>query len=312
MVSHKNPNKSGGQGESFSRLALIQGCVWRAPAGVRSAWSAGAYGPLRVEHCPAAGRQGARLNPGFVSVRAHPRRFRRGLLLSGARPAGDRCGGHGAARGDRDAGAPLPALFGGAGGVSGGALRPERNRDARYRGSRGVVGRVEVKRRDHGRGGVRGSWPQVPDLGAAAFSRASREGHRDGAHVDQEARLSSSRRGRRGTGMMTGRDVVPPDVAGGVARALPALGPPVVEHLRIRDGGIYIDGTFGAGGYTRAILAAADCRVLGLDRDRSAVANAFGLVEEAGGRLTGGERRFSALDEGAAGFRGPGLRRGGR
>ena len=102
--------------------------------------------------------------------------------------------------------------------------------------------------------------------------------------------------------MMTGRDVVPPDVAGGLARHIPVLVRPVVEHLDIRDGGIYIDGTFGAGGYARAILAAADCRVLGLDRDQSAVANAFGLVDAAGGRLTVAQSRFSALDEAAAGF----------
>jgi 16S rRNA (cytosine1402-N4)-methyltransferase len=101
--------------------------------------------------------------------------------------------------------------------------------------------------------------------------------------------------------MMTGRDVVPPDVAGGLARHIPVLVRPVVEHLDIRDGGIYIDGTFGAGGYARAILAAADCRVLGLDRDQSAVASAFGLVDAAGGRLTVAESRFSALDEAAAG-----------
>ena len=86
--------------------------------------------------------------------------------------------------------------------------------------------------------------------------------------------------------MMTGRDVVPPNVAGGPARHIPVLVRPVVEHLNIRDGGIYIDGTFGAGGYARAILAAADCRVLALDRDQSAVANSANLVDEAGGRLT--------------------------
>ena len=102
--------------------------------------------------------------------------------------------------------------------------------------------------------------------------------------------------------MMTGRDVVPPDVAGGPARHIPVLVRPVLEHLAIRDGGIYIDGTFGAGGYSRAILAAADCKVLGLDRDQSAVANAFGLVDASGGRLTVAESRFSALDEAAENF----------
>jgi 16S rRNA (cytosine1402-N4)-methyltransferase len=102
--------------------------------------------------------------------------------------------------------------------------------------------------------------------------------------------------------MMTGRGVVPPSVAGGPARHIPVLVRPVVEHLNIRDGGVYIDGTFGAGGYARAILAAAACKVLGLDRDQSAVANAFGLVDEAGGRLTVAESRFSALDEAAEGF----------
>jgi 16S rRNA (cytosine1402-N4)-methyltransferase len=102
--------------------------------------------------------------------------------------------------------------------------------------------------------------------------------------------------------MTTDRDVAPSGVAGGLARHIPVLVRPVVEHLNIRDGGIYIDGTFGAGGYTRAILAAADCKVLGLDRDQSAVANAAGLVDAAGGRLTVAESRFSLLDEAAEGF----------
>jgi 16S rRNA (cytosine1402-N4)-methyltransferase len=102
--------------------------------------------------------------------------------------------------------------------------------------------------------------------------------------------------------MMTGRGIGDSEVAGGLARHIPVLVRPVVEHLNIRNGGLYIDGTFGAGGYTRAILAAGDCKVLGLDRDQSAVANAAGLVEEMGGRLTVAESRFSALDEVAAGF----------
>jgi 16S rRNA (cytosine1402-N4)-methyltransferase len=102
--------------------------------------------------------------------------------------------------------------------------------------------------------------------------------------------------------MMTGSDVGGRDVAGGLARHIPVLVRPVVEHLNIRSGGIYVDGTFGAGGYARAILAAADCKVLALDRDQSAVANSAGLVDEAGGRLTVAQSRFSALDEAAESF----------
>jgi 16S rRNA (cytosine1402-N4)-methyltransferase len=103
--------------------------------------------------------------------------------------------------------------------------------------------------------------------------------------------------------MMTGRDSGQPDVAGGLARHIPVLVRPVVEHLAVRAGGLYIDGTFGAGGYARAILAAADCKVLALDRDQNAVARSADLVDEAGGRLTVAEGRFSALDETADSFR---------
>jgi 16S rRNA (cytosine1402-N4)-methyltransferase len=102
--------------------------------------------------------------------------------------------------------------------------------------------------------------------------------------------------------MMTGRGIGSPEVAGGLARHIPVLVRPVVEHLEVHDNGIYLDGTFGAGGYARAILAAADCKVLALDRDQSAVANGADLVAQMGGRLTVAESRFALLDEVAAGF----------
>lgn len=86
-------------------------------------------------------------------------------------------------------------------------------------------------------------------------------------------------------------------VAGGPALHIPVLGRLAVEFLNVRDGSVYIDGTFGAGGYTRAILAAADCTVIGIDRDQTAIASGAGLVEDAKGRLTLIEDRFSNLDK---------------
>ena len=64
----------------------------------------------------------------------------------------------------------------------------------------------------------------------------------------------------------------PPDTSGGPARHIPVLGRQAVDYLNVRDGGLIIDGTFGAGGYTRDILARANCRVIGIDRDPSAIA----------------------------------------
>jgi 16S rRNA (cytosine1402-N4)-methyltransferase len=84
--------------------------------------------------------------------------------------------------------------------------------------------------------------------------------------------------------------------AGGPARHIPVLGRQVIEHLAPRDGGIYLDGTFGAGGHTRGILSVSGTRVIAIDRDRNAVAGGFALVEQAQGRLTLVEDRFSNLE----------------
>src|ERR1700688_4638845 len=58
-------------------------------------------------------------------------------------------------------------------------------------------------------------------------------------------------------------------------RHIPVLGRQAVEMLAPRDGGIYVDATFGAGGYSRVILETPAGRVLGIDRDRSAVLAGF-------------------------------------
>lgn len=95
---------------------------------------------------------------------------------------------------------------------------------------------------------------------------------------------------------MTAGRGIEADAAGGPVRHLPVMLREVLSRLAPRDGGIYIDGTFGAGGYSRAILQAADCRVAGIDRDTSAITAGMALVEEFSGRLILAEDRFSRLD----------------
>jgi 16S rRNA (cytosine1402-N4)-methyltransferase len=78
-------------------------------------------------------------------------------------------------------------------------------------------------------------------------------------------------------------------------RHIPVLGREAVGRLGPRDGGLYVDATFGAGGYSRAILDIPGTRVIGIDRDRSAIARGFDLVDRSAGRLTLVEDRFSNL-----------------
>jgi len=61
--------------------------------------------------------------------------------------------------------------------------------------------------------------------------------------------------------MITGGGAGEPGAAGGLARHIPVLVHQVVEQLNVRDNTLIIDGTFGAGGYTREILGAANCNV---------------------------------------------------
>jgi 16S rRNA (cytosine1402-N4)-methyltransferase len=84
-------------------------------------------------------------------------------------------------------------------------------------------------------------------------------------------------------------------VAGGLVRHIPVLADRAVEWLGVREGGVYLDGTFGAGGYTRTILATPGARVIAIDRDQTAVALGASLVTEARGRLQLIEDRFSDL-----------------
>ncbi|HEU0147797.1 MAG TPA: 16S rRNA (cytosine(1402)-N(4))-methyltransferase RsmH [Bradyrhizobium sp.] len=80
-------------------------------------------------------------------------------------------------------------------------------------------------------------------------------------------------------------------------RHVSVLGPEAVAALAPRANGIYVDATFGAGGYSRLILAIPGTRVIGIDRDPTAIAGGRDLVAQADGRLTLVEDRFSHLAE---------------
>ena len=85
--------------------------------------------------------------------------------------------------------------------------------------------------------------------------------------------------------------------AAGNVRHVSVLRDEAVDALAPVDGGVYVDGTFGAGGYSRAILDMADCRVVGIDRDEEAIRDGAPLVEQANGRLLLVQGRFGDLKE---------------
>ena len=89
---------------------------------------------------------------------------------------------------------------------------------------------------------------------------------------------------------------------GGPVRHIPVLLAQVLRVLAPAAGERYIDGTFGAGGYARAILDAAHCEVLGLDRDPSAIAAGRALESEATGRLKLVETPYSHVEDAARGI----------
>jgi 16S rRNA (cytosine1402-N4)-methyltransferase len=78
------------------------------------------------------------------------------------------------------------------------------------------------------------------------------------------------------------------------AAHVPVLLDEVIHALAIQPGDTVVDGTFGAGGYARALLAVGAGRVIGLDRDPDAIAEGPTLVPDP--RLTLIEERFSQMD----------------
>jgi 16S rRNA (cytosine1402-N4)-methyltransferase len=78
---------------------------------------------------------------------------------------------------------------------------------------------------------------------------------------------------------------------------VPVLLPEMLAALSPKEGEIYVDATFGGGGYSRAILEAAPCRVVGFDRDPVAVAKGHALEKEFSERFKMVQGTFSQLKE---------------
>ena len=70
----------------------------------------------------------------------------------------------------------------------------------------------------------------------------------------------------------------------------------VIEALRPVAGETYLDGTFGAGGYSRAILDAADCTLIGVDRDPSVLPNVERLKADFPERFLFAQSAFSDME----------------
>lgn len=76
---------------------------------------------------------------------------------------------------------------------------------------------------------------------------------------------------------------------------MPVMLPEVVRALSPRATEVYVDGTFGAGGYTRAILETTNCQVYAIDRDPAAIARGKAMQQEFKGRLHLLEGKFGDM-----------------
>ncbi len=88
-----------------------------------------------------------------------------------------------------------------------------------------------------------------------------------------------------------------PDAA---APHVPVLLDEVIAALAIVPGEIHVDGTFGAGGYTRAILDKGAAQVFAFDRDPEAIQYGEALAASSGGRLALVPERFSRMRQALA------------
>ncbi len=77
----------------------------------------------------------------------------------------------------------------------------------------------------------------------------------------------------------------------------PVMLPEVMAAISARDGETIIDCTFGGGGYSRSFLESANCKLIGLDRDPTAISRGLEMQKEFGDRLQLIETPFSKIGD---------------
>lgn len=80
-------------------------------------------------------------------------------------------------------------------------------------------------------------------------------------------------------------------------RHIPVMLGEVLKYLAPQDGEVYVDATFGNGGYSEAILDSANCKVIAIDRDPSVKLRAKELKEKFGERFEFRAGTFGAFED---------------
>lgn len=80
------------------------------------------------------------------------------------------------------------------------------------------------------------------------------------------------------------------------AKHIPVMLAEVITYLNPQSGKVYVDATFGNGGYSEAILNAADCKVIAIDRDPTVLGKASQLQQKYGERFEFKSGCFGSID----------------
>lgn len=84
---------------------------------------------------------------------------------------------------------------------------------------------------------------------------------------------------------------------GGPYHHIPVMLNEVLETLTLRGGNVYVDGTFGGGGHSRAILENSDCTLIATDRDKNSIQYAEDLRDSHGDRFSFFISKFSKIPD---------------